>query len=452
MMNDDVLARLKALDTAARVAEPARRAAPSSTRVRRRDRWRLPASVVAACLLLYGAAQAAPAFWRNYPGPAGILAVGLLAYLVMQAGRFYVRKYHLFLLDYVRWALTPAEAPERPIHIFFLYTDHFEAGTDDSRTARWAAEYDAMARRHRDADGRHPQHTWFFPIEQPYDPHMARLQKLVADGLGEVEVHLHHNFDTAEGLEAKIREGLAYFGRFGFARTIDGENRFAFVHGLSGLDNSNGDAMCGVERELEVLKKLGCFADFTFPSIWEDSQPPFVNTIYEAVEDDGPKSYRTRHPAVALGRGDLTIFQGPLLMVPSFNPLRLFLEIEDGNIHPAKPTSHRRVDQWIRANIHLPGRPDWVFVKVFGHSASSDDDQAETVGPNFDAALTYLEQRYNDGTHYVLHYVTAREAYNLARAAAAGQERDPSEYYDWIVKPYVSSAPRTPVRAGDARP
>jgi hypothetical protein len=405
--------------------------------------------VLLACLVLYSAARAY-LFVRRYADPVWILLVCVLAYVVAQAARFYVRKYHLFVADYVRWTLTPAPKARRPTHVFFLYADHFEAATDDSRTRRWAAEYEALASRHRDADGRHPQHTWFYPIEQPYDPHMERLQKLAAAGFGEVEVHLHHNFDTSEGLEQKIRDGIAYFERFGFAKTIDGQSRFAFVHGLSGLDNSNGPAWCGVERELEVLKKLGCFADFTFPSIWESSQPPFVNTIYEAVDDDGPKSYRRRLPPDALGTGDLTIFQGPLLLVPSLNPMRMFLEVEDGNIHPAKPTTPRRVDLWVRGNIHLPARPDWIFVKVFGHAASSDEDQEETLGPNFDAALTHLERRYNDGTRYVLHYVTAREAYNLARAAAAGMQGEPSEYYDWIVKPYVSSAPR--IRTHQAGP
>jgi hypothetical protein len=449
-MNDDVLARLGTLDTAAPADGPAHPNPASVVHRRpRRKLWRRTVGVLLACLLLYSAARAY-LFVRRYADPAWILLVCVLAYVVAQAARFYVRKYHLFVADYVRWTLTPAPKARRPTHVFFLYADHFEAATDDSRTRRWAAEYEALASRHRDADGRHPQHTWFYPIEQPYDPHMERLQKLAAAGFGEVEIHLHHNFDTSEGLEQKIRDGIAYFERFGFAKTIDGQSRFAFVHGLSGLDNSNGPAWCGVERELEVLKKLGCFADFTFPSIWESSQPPFVNTIYEAVDDDGPKSYRRRLPPDALGTGDLTIFQGPLLLVPSLNPMRMFLEVEDGNIHPAKPTTPRRVDLWVRGNIHLPARPDWIFVKVFGHAASSDEDQEETLGPNFDAALTHLERRYNDGTRYVLHYVTAREAYNLARAAAAGMQGEPSEYYDWIVKPYVSSAPR--IRTHQAGP
>ena len=43
----------------------------------------------------------------------------------------------------------------------------------------------------------------------------------------------------------------------------------------------------------------------------------------------------------------------------------------------------------------------------------------------------------------VLHYVTAREMYNLVRAAAAGKTGDPRQYMDWVIPPYESS--RMPV-------
>ena len=52
--------------------------------------------------------------------------------------------------------------------------------------------------------------------------------------------------------------------------------------------------------------------------------------------------------------------------------------------------------------------------------------------------MFYLEARYNDGVNYILHYVTAREAYNVARAAAAGATGEPPQYYDYVVKPYVA--------------
>jgi hypothetical protein len=376
---------------------------------------------------------------------ARVCAGLVLLYVAAQAARFTIRGYYVFVPDYIRFALTPAPRVEGPRHLFVFYTDHFEAATDDRRTITWAAQYEAMARRHLDSDGRVPQHTWFYPAEQPYDPHMLRLQRLVRGGFGEVEFHLHHNFDTEATLEKKLRDGLAYFQRFGFMKTADGQTRFAFIHGLSGLDNGNGPSQCGVSRELALLKKLGCFADFTFPAVWEHAQPTVVNSIYDVIDDENPGSYRRPSRGVPIGGGDLTIFEGPLLFFPSLNPRRLFLELEDGDIHPAIPASPDRVDRWVAANVHVPARPDWVFIKLHGHAASSDADQEETLGPHFDGVLSYLERRYNDGREYVLHYVTAREAYNLARAAAAGMKGPPSDYYDWIVKPYVATAPRPAV-------
>jgi hypothetical protein len=47
----------------------------------------------------------------------------------------------------------------------------------------------------------------------------------------------------------------------------------------------------------------------------------------------------------------------------------------------------------------------------------------------------YLESRYNDGKRYVLHYVTAREAYNIVKAAEAGEQGDPGRYRDYLLPP-----------------
>jgi hypothetical protein len=36
---------------------------------------------------------------------------------------------------------------------------------------------------------------------------------------------------------------------------------------------------------------------------------------------------------------------------------------------------------------------------------------------------------------WTLHYVTAREMYNVARAAMDGRSGDPSAFFDYLVKP-----------------
>jgi hypothetical protein len=147
---------------------------------------------------------------------------------------------------------------------------------------------------------------------------------------------------------------------------------------------------------------------------------------------------------------DLMIFQGPLLLTPSRSARRLFVDVEDGNIHPTMPTTPVRVDRWIEANVHVPERPDWLFVKVFGHSVSSAADMDATLGADFDDSLRYLETRYNDGQQYVLHYVTAREAYNVVRAAASGvRDDDPTNYYDFAIPPYEAHPSACARNAGD---
>ena len=375
---------------------------------------------------------------------AGLAFFVIVCYAMATAVRVYVRKHYIFLADYVGWEWGEAGEATRasagPTHVFLLFVDHFEPLYDAARVARWADRYRSLARGHADASGRAPQHTWFYPGEQKSEDILRILSGLTADGLGEVEMHFHHREETPEALRQGLAEAIADFQRFGFLKTVDGATRFAFIHGNGSLDDSEGSPMCGVRTELRVLRELGCFGDFTFPTLFHDSQPPFVNSIYAARDDDDAKSYRRRRPLTDLRRGaaDLMIFQGPLIFAPSLNARRLFLDLDDGDIHEAIPASPRRVDRWIRANVHVAPRPDWLFVKVFAHGVSSDGEMEATVGPTMDQALSYLERRYNDGSQYVLHYVTAREAYNLALAAAEGATGHPRQYFDAYVPRYRS--------------
>jgi hypothetical protein len=379
----------------------------------------------------------------------GIVAV----YIAATAARIYARQYYVFLPDYVRRCFAaPAASAARqgPTHIFFLFVDHFEPDWDTERVARWADRYRKLAARHHDSVGRAPQHTWFYPGEQLDPTILAILQRLTLDGFGEVELHYHHEGDTAETLAPSLRYSIAEFQVFGFLKTVTGRTAFAFVHGNEGLDNADGE-YCGVNNELRLLHSLGCFADFTFPSLYHASQPPWVNDIYAARDDDRPKSYETRFPLLDLrrGAGDLMIFQGPIAVAPSWNMRRLFLDVDDGNLHEGMPAEPKRVRRWVNANVHVAQRPDWRFVKVFAHGVSTPADEEQAVGRHFDQTLTELEQHYNDGQQYVLHYITAREAYNLAMAAAAGATGEPGSYLDSEIPPYIASARRTSPDAGD---
>jgi hypothetical protein len=381
--------------------------------------------------------------WTSTRLAVAFVACFLSLYAIATAVRIHERRYYVFLTDYVRREALLPPAPPGPTHLFFLFADHFEPDWDVDRTREWAKRFRALAAHHVDSRGRPPQHTWFFPGEQ-IDPRiLSILQQMVADDLGEVELHYHHSYDDATMLGNGLRSAIAEFQAYGFLKTITGKTAFAFVHGNEGLDNADGE-YCGVNDELRVLRAFGCFADFTFPALYHDAQPPVVNRIYAARDDDQPKSYRTAYPLIDLkrGRADLAIFEGPISIGLTWNARRLFVDVDDANVHAAVPVTPSRIRRWINARVHVPERPDWVFVKVFAHSISTPEDEEEALGPNFDAALRELELNYNDGNRYVLHYVTAREAYNLAIAAAMGAKGPPEEYFDSEIAPYVADAAR----------
>ncbi len=331
-------------------------------------------------------------------------------------------------------------AVKGPRHILFLVTDHFEP-ENQAAMDRWMKNYPEMAIKHRDADGRPPQHTWFWFFEKSDDAEKLRflqqLSELSYRGFGEVELHLHHANDTDATFKEKMRHAIELSQETGAMITAEARPRtsFSFIHGFWGLDNSRSAGFCGINDELIQLRRLGCYADFTHPS-WGVMHPKIVNRLYYAADDlSAPKSYDTGS-LMEMGKppaGDLLIFEGP--SVVTFRGLRP--QYDDGDMTHVDLPVPARVDRWVKSNIHVHGRPEWIFVKVFTHGALEEDHEA-VLGKAQDEMYSYLEKRYNDGKKFVLHYATAREAYNIAKAAEAGKSGNPNEYRDFVIPPYVN--------------
>src|SRR5512143_2603891 len=136
-----------------------------------------------------------------------------------------------------RRALRPR--PRGPRHLLFALCDHYEPlwrgaspAQGRERVRAWTEGYPANFGRFRDADGHPPRHTFFYPGEQ-YAPELLEpLAGLARAGLGEVEVHLHHDGDTPAGLRASLDKTLSDLSRHGhISRDGDGRPRWAFIHG-----------------------------------------------------------------------------------------------------------------------------------------------------------------------------------------------------------------------------
>ncbi len=411
-----------------------------------------------------------------------------------------------WLPGYLGSVLRRPRSSARPRDLFFCVADHFEplcGGVDVTEAradvAAWSIAYPESVRGFRDADGRAARHTFFYPQEE-YDPAILdRLSGLCRDGFGEVEIHLHHRHDTADGLREKLetfrdvlhmQHGL--LGRErpkqkdaksakGMKGCAPGAVRYGFIHGNWALGNSRPDGdWCGVNEELGILAATGCYADFTFPSAPSPTQTRMVNAIYRATDRPGRPRGADRGVRVKVGGerweaggercevgggrqtktadgrpqttdlkqerpptchlppitfpASLMLIQGPLALNWTWRKWGILPRLENAEITGVNPPTADRLRLWAEACIGVGGQPDWVFVKVHTHGCVAAN-RAVILGPAMRGLHEALQGGFNDGAVWRLHYVSAREMYNLARAAEDGRSGDPASWRDYEVGP-----------------
>ncbi len=87
------------------------------------------------------------------------------------------------------------------------------------------------------------------------------------------------------------------------------------------------------------------------------------------------------------------------------------------------------------------------MVKASCHGAEERHFDA-LLGGAADRMYSCLEALFRDRVGYRLHYVTARELYNIIKAAEAGCEGDPGDFRDFAILPYLNR----PVRPSCCEP
>jgi hypothetical protein len=346
-------------------------------------------------------------------------------------------------------------SPREEVHLLLCVADHYEPrarkAADEvarARVRRWVEDYPRQFGRFRDSDGRTPCHTFFYPLEEYEAELVDALAGLCAGGFGEIEVHLHHDHDTADGLRQRLlafKETLARRHGLLSRHRDTGELAYGFIHGNWALDNSRPDGRwCGVNGELEVLRETGCYADFTLPSAPNPTQTRKINSIYYArgnphrrkAHDWGTDAGTGPTPADAL-----LLIQGPLVLNWGRRKWGLLPRMENGCLQATQPATIARLQDWLRARVQVPTRPDWFFVKLHCHGAPEYAHEALLGAPmvRFHEALA---QHARDNPHFHYHYVTAREMYNLVRAAEAGWRGTVAAARDFLL---VANTP-TPAR------
>jgi hypothetical protein len=351
-----------------------------------------------------------------------------------------------------------------PTHVIFAFVDHFEPtmALPDPEVTMWIDDYKAMADRHMDADGRHPIHSYFLICEpgittERLDATLARLNHVAYSGFGEVELHLHHGLidesvrtqeeATTDFLNILSKAKTQYNAR-GALLTAEPSPKctFGFIHGMWALDDSRLEwwpgsptphrAYCGVNRELDLLKQNGCYADFTFPA-WGTMEPSVEASIFYATDDDGPASYKTPSNIHYVEvdqppRDELMIIEGP------YGNANIGVLPGNYNDWPGL----FRMRDWVGQRVHVLGKGDWIFVKVHTHGCAGDLTMPALwdcfFGLAMDTFYSEIENTYNDGRAWKLHYVSAREMYNIVKAAEAGMTGDPADYRDFLIPPYAN--------------
>ena len=115
------------------------------------------------------------------------------------------------------------------------------------------------------------------------------------------------------------------------------------------------------------------------------------------------------------------------------------MRIESAALDKSDPPSPARLETWIEQRVTIEGRPDWVFVKVHTHGAPEGNADV-MLGEPMAKLHQALAAKYNDGAAWKLHYVTAREMYNVARAAMEGKDGSPAAWLDYEIPPPARAA------------
>jgi hypothetical protein len=330
------------------------------------------------------------------------------------------RHAEIWLGSYLKDRVRKIVRPTQPKRAWVAVTDHFEPlgigatlETARSRVALWRDKWPRVAEdAPRDSEGLRPQYSFFYPQEEYRRDLLDGIAEIVRLGVADVEVHLHHDHEHRESFIRKVSDFCRRLVcEHGLLRQQNGRTVFGFIHGNWALDNSRPDGRwCGLNGEIALLRDLGCYADFTMPSLPSPTQGRVVNQIYWCTSnpDNRPRSFDRGVEATVGGgtRGDLLMFTGPIGLRWGE---RAVPRMETGEIAGYDMPTPSRVRRWFDL---APTIGDDLFLKLYTHGATE-----RNLVPLLNAGLADLFQLLADEANrrsIEIHWATAWQMFQAA--------------------------------------
>ena len=388
----------------------------------------------------------------------GVLAALVLVFVGMVTWQIRRRFMHYWLPTYLS-ERSRYQAPtlDQEIHVILCIADHFEpkAGnasveTGRQRVATWVEQYPKQFGHFRDSDGRPPRYTFFFPIEEYEKEYLDALAGLCRAGFGEVEVHLHHDNDTPEGLRKTLlgfKEILVDATRPAVAPSAHRRGDVRFHPRQLGPVQRSARRLVLRRRSRNpdpARNGLLCRPDLSVGA--DATQPPIINSIYYA--SDRPGGPRSQDDRAAGRRGDreraVARCRGRSCSIGA-DANGAYSRPWKMRVYKARsPRASNGCGTGSERGLQVPGRPDWFFVKLHAHGGPEHDHETLLGAPmvKFHQDLARLAR---DNAKFHFHYVTAREMVNLIKAAQAGYKGPIAGALDWeIVSNLVSGEGHAP--------
>jgi hypothetical protein len=342
------------------------------------------------------------------------------------------RNAEIWFVPYLKNRLRKALRPAKPKRAWVAITDHYEPlgmgasiETALGRVAQWREKWPRIAGdAPRDAAGQCPQYSFFYPQEEYRRDILDGIAEMVRLGVGDVEVHLHHDNEQRDSFMRKVTEFCHRLtDDHGLLRQQNGRTVFGFIHGNWALDNSRPDGKCcGLNGEIALLRELGCYADFTMPSLPSATQGRVVNQIYWCTnnQDNRPKSFDRGIEATMGGgrRGDLLMITGPVGL--RFRG-RLMPRLETGEIAGYDMPTSARINQWFDL---APTIGEDLFLKLYTHGAQDKNRESllnGSPGGGLGGLFRWLAEEA-DRRGIEIHWATAWQMYQAADALIHGRK------------------------------